>query len=116
MRNAAIGFEKSLRRTGSEADDHPGSDDVELTQQEWRASFNFIRLGQAIFGRAALHHVADVNVGTLEAHGFDHLREQFSGAPDERQALRVFVAAWPFADKHKLSLGITIAEDEFISR
>src|ERR1700683_155490 len=116
MGNAAIGFEQCLRSTCTEANDHLRSDRIELPQQERRAGFDFVGFGQAIFRRSALHDVADVDVFALQTHRFDHLREQFPGAPDERQALRIFVAAWSFADKDKLSFGTAVTEDDFVPR
>ncbi len=80
-----------------------------------RTGGDFVFLRLAILGRAALHHVADVNVFSLQPHGFDHLRQQFSGAPDERQSLRIFIGARTFADKDEFGLGIPVAEDNLVS-
>src|SRR5262249_9520174 len=75
--------------------------------------FIFFRL--AILRRAAFHHVADVNIAALPAHGFDHLCEQFSGAPDKRKALLVFINSRTFSHEHQLCLVITVAADDFVS-
>ncbi len=97
---------RRLRRAGSEADDYFGSDGVELAQQIWRAGFDFVGFGQAIFRRAALDDVADVYVFALQAHRFDHLRQQFSGAADKGKALGIFVAARPFAYENQVGFGL----------
>ena len=51
----------------------------------------------------------------LQAHGFDHLGEQFSGAAHEWEALLVFVCAGTFSDKNELSFRVAIAEDNFVA-
>ena len=87
------GLQQRLRGAAAEGADHFGADRGELAHQERRAGGDFVLFGQAIFGRAAFHDVADVDIFAAQAHGFDHLREQFAGAADERLALHVFVAA-----------------------
>ncbi len=104
-----------LKSNRAEAHDGFGIDDRKLPVQKWRAGFHFVRLRRAIFRRTAFHHVADVNVFALEAHRFDHLREQFSGAPHERQSLNIFVAPRPFADEHQFRARIAAAEDNGIA-
>ena len=71
--------------------------------------------GSAIFRRAAFHDVADVDVFSLQAHRFDHLRQKFSGAADEGEALHVFIVAGAFADKNQFGFGIAVAEDDFVA-
>jgi len=115
MRNAAIGLEQRLRGYAAEANDYFGSDGVQLAKQEGRANFYFVFFGGAIFGWAALHYVADVNVCALQAHGFDHLVQQFSRAADKRQTLGVFIAARAFAHENELGVGISVAEDELVA-
>jgi len=86
-----------------------------LAKQEGRADFYFVFLGGAIFRRAALHYVADVDVFALQAHGFNHLVQQFSRAADEGQTLGVLVAARPFSHENELGVGISVAEDELVA-
>ena len=76
---------------------------------------DFIFFRSAIFRRTAFHDVADVDVFALQAHRFDHLRQQFSGAADERQALHVFIVAGAFADKNQLGVGIAVAKNDGVS-
>ena len=106
------GVEERLRGAGTEAADDFGRDHIELADQIWRAGGDLILFGKAIFGRAAFDDVADVDVGALEAHGFDHLREKFAGAADEWLALFVFVAAGAFADEDELRFRIADTEDD----
>jgi len=111
LRHTAIGLKQSFRGGGAEADDDFGVDDVKLAQKKRRTSANFILFRQAIVGRAALHHVADVDVFALQAHGFDHLRQKFTRSTDEWKTLGVFVGTGAFADKNQLRFGISIAEN-----
>src|SRR5690348_8040456 len=107
-RNGLLLAINRLKGNRAEAYDGFGIDDRELPVQKRRAGFHFVRLRRAIFRRTALHHVADVNVFTLEAHRFDHLREQFSRAADERQSLNIFIAPRPFADETSSARGLPL--------
>jgi hypothetical protein len=114
--NAAVCFENGLRGGAAQADDYFGGDGVNLAQQEWRALADFIFFWSAIFRRAAFHDVADVDIISLQAHGFDHLRQKFSGTANERESLHVFVVTRTFAYEHKFGFGIAIAENYFVAR
>ena len=106
---------KRLRGAASEADDHFGLDGRELAQQKRHAGGDFVFFRRAIFRRAALHHVGDVDVVALQAHGLDHLRQQLSGAADKGNALHVFVVPGPFADEDQLGVRIAHAEDDLVA-
>ena len=110
--NAAIGLQQSLRGAGAKADDHFGRNNVELAQQEWRALLDFVALWQAIFRWAALHHVADVHISSVQAHRFNHLIQQFSRAADEGQALHVLIVAGAFANENEVGFRITVGEND----
>jgi hypothetical protein len=116
MRDATIGFEKRLGGAGAETDDYFWRDGVELAEQERRAGLDFVGFRQAIFRRAAFYDVADVDVLALQAHGFDHLGQQFSGAAYERESLGIFVAARAFANEDQLGFWVAVTEDDFIAR
>ena len=111
-RNSLRGLQQRLRRASTEGADHFGTDHVELAHQERRARGDFVLFRQAIFGRAAFHHVADVDISALESHGFDHLREQFAGAADEWLALNIFIVARAFADEDEIGFRIAHTEHE----
>ena len=97
------------------------TDRDKLAVEELAADLHLVRLGRAVPGRTALHHIADVDVGARERDAFllggalDHLREQLSGAPDERDALRVFIGAGAFADEHQRGLLVADAEDDLVA-
>ncbi len=84
LRNPARSFQKRFRGDGAQAHDHLWPDHINLPQQIRRTRGHFIRLWRAIFRRPAFHDIADVNVFALQAHRFDHLRQQFAGAADKR--------------------------------
>ena len=94
--------------------------------ESWRykklaADFHLVRFGSAVAGRPALHHVADVDVFAAQLDALflggalDHLREQLTGAPDEWDALRVFVGARAFADEHQRRTLIADTEDYLVA-
>jgi len=44
------------------------------------------------------------------------LREKFSSAADERQALRIFVCPRAFTDEHELGFGVAVAKNDLGAR
>src|SRR5437016_610419 len=116
LRNPAIGLEQSLCRDGTQADNHFGSDDINLAPKKRRAGAYFVLFRLAILRRPALHHIADVHVFPLQSHRFYYLRQQSSRAPDEWQSLGVFISARAFAHKDQLGPGISVAENNFVPR
>lgn len=114
-RDGLFGAVQSLERCSTQANNRFRFDYGKLPKEKWRTSVHFVWFRSAIFGRTALDHIADVNVVALEAHGFNHLSEQFSGATDEGQALDVFVAAGPFPDEDKLRLSAAAAENNLVA-
>src|SRR5580704_5142207 len=109
--DALGGLQKSLRRAASQAANYFRTDHINLAEKKGRASGDFIFFGQAIFRRAAFHHVANVNIFAAQAHGFDHLREQFPGAADERFAFDIFVVPGTFADENQFRFQVANAEN-----
>ena len=86
-------FAAAFARSSCPGADHFRLDHVNLAHQKRRAGGDFVFFRQAIFRRAAFDHVADVNVFAAQAHGFDHVRKEFSGAADEGFAL--MSSSWP---------------------
>ena len=116
LRNAAVRLQQRLRSGRSEADNHFRLQRIQLPEQKWRTFFDFVRLGLAISRRTALHHIADVDILTLQAHGFNHLRQKFSRASDKWQSLFVFVRAGTFAHEYQLGLRASIAKHNLVAR
>src|ERR1700691_1800231 len=106
-RDALGGLEKGLRGATAEAADYFRLDHGELAHEKGRAGDDFVLFRQAVFRGAALHHIADIDILAAQAHGLDHLSEQFSGATDEWLALKIFVAPGALANENKLRFGIT---------
>ena len=75
-------------------------------KQIGRAGGDFVFFREAIFGRAAFDDIADVDVGAAQAHGFDHLREEFSGTADERLALQSSSRPGPSPTKTSCAFGL----------
>jgi hypothetical protein len=100
-----------LRRAASQAANYFRPDHVNLAEKKRRAGRDFILFRKAIFRRAAFHHVADVNIFAAQAHGFDHLREQFSCTADERLAFDIFVVAGTFAHEDQFRFHAADAEN-----
>ncbi len=55
-------FEQRVRGERAERDDDARTDRVDLREEERLARGDFVRLGLAVAGRAALDHVRDVDV------------------------------------------------------
>src|SRR5271156_2615094 len=66
-------LQKRLRSAASQAADHFRPDYIDLPKKKRRACGDFVFFGQAVFGRAAFHYVADVNILAAQAHGLNHL-------------------------------------------
>jgi len=111
-RNALRGFENGLCGSGAEANNHFGIYDLELADEIRRTGGDFIRFGLAIFWRTAFYDVANVNIFALQAHGFNHLRQQFPRATNERDAGSVFIGAGTFAHEDEVGVGIAIGKDD----
>ncbi len=91
-----------------------------LTTAIWRMRngeqvSHLVALRRAIAGRTAFHDVGDVDILAANAHGFDHVVEQLSGAAHEGLALRVFVGAGAFAHEHQVGARIAHAEDDLLA-
>ena len=86
-----VGPEQGLRRELPERHDDRRSDGVQLRLEERLAGLDLVRLGIAVPRRAALDHVADVDLVAAVAHRRDHLRQQLAGGTDEGDALVVLL-------------------------
>ncbi len=116
MRNAAVCFENGLCGGASETDDYLWSDRVNLAEQKRGARSDFIFFGRTIFWWTAFDDIADVDVFSLQAHRFDHLRKKLSGTSDEGKALHVFIVSGTFADENEFSFGIAVAKNDRVAR
>src|SRR5580698_2430196 len=114
--------EQSFGRGATQYANRFGTNREQLAIQELPADFHFVRLGRAIFGRPALHHIANVDIGAFDRDAFfrcrtfNHLREQLSRAADERQTLLIFVGAGALADEHEPGLLVARSENDLVAR
>jgi len=73
--------EQAEHRGSTQRDDHPRLDQIQLLVEVRNAGRHFIRLGLAVFRRAALDYIAYVDVLALDGNAlflgrsFNHLRE-----------------------------------------
>ena len=120
-RDAFLAAEQRLGRSRAERADRLGTNRGELAGQEFAAGLHLGGLWCAILRRPALHDVADIDVLALQRNPLaarrilDHLCEELSGAAHERDALRVFIRARPFADKHQSRLRVTDPEHNLVT-
>jgi hypothetical protein len=104
-------LQQRLRRAASQGANYFRPDYVNLTEKKRRAGRDFVFFREAIFGRAAFHHIAYVNIFSAQAHGFNHLREQFSRAANEWFAFYIFVVTGTFADENQF--GFQAADSKY---
>ncbi len=79
--------QQRLRGELAERDDHLRPDRPELRAEERLAGGDLVGLGVPVAGRAALHHVRDVDLLAAEAHRLDHAGEELAGTADEGLSL-----------------------------
>ena len=86
------------------------------------ADLHLVGLWRAILRWPAFHHVADIHVFAQDRNAFtlgrafDHLREQLSRAAHERKTLGVFIRARTFTHENQLSLRISRAKHDAVTR
>src|SRR5688572_8107835 len=108
-------LQQRLRRELAERHDHARLDDVDLAEQVRLALLDFVGFGIAVAGRPAFDDVGDVDLIAREADGLDDLRQQLSGAADERLTALVFFLAGRLADEHQPRFGVADAKDDLRS-
>ena len=105
LRDSVLAAQERLCCRGTERADGFWFDGGSLAEEELAADLHFVGFGSSVLRRAAFHHVADVDIGSLErdtffgGSAFDHLSEQLTSTPDERYALGIFIGTWTFTAK-----------------
>ena len=89
---------------------------LDLLAQERRACLDFVGLGVAVSGRAALDHVGNVDLLAPEPRAAEKRVELLSRRAHERLALQVLVAAGALPDEHHASARVAHAKDEVGAR
>jgi hypothetical protein len=90
-------------------------DRFELLQKERRAEFDLLRVGSAVLGRAAFHHIADVDVSPVKSQSKDHLIQELSRLSHKGPPLPVLVEAGPLAHENQRRFGRAFSENEMVA-
>ena len=85
-------------------DHQQGIDEPQLRAEVVAAGLDFAGQGVAVARRAALEHVADVDLGAAQPGLGQQLLEEGAGLPHEGTALAVLVHARGLADEHDLGV------------
>src|SRR5207249_5115985 len=88
-----------------------GLEDRKLLFQIRETLLHFTGRRSSVLGRAALEHVADVDLLTLQIDGGDHLVEELAGATDEGEPFQVLVPARGLADEDEPGARAPVGED-----
>ena len=113
----AAAVHEEVERDGAKQDDGFRFDQLDLSMQIRQAGGTFLRLRIAVAWRTAFDDVRDVAATfgvsrrAVEPHRENHAGQQLSCAPDERNALLIFIFAWAFADEHDASLTEAVVHD-----
>ena len=105
--DAAGNPEQPFDRGGSEGNDHPGLNHINLRQQIRQTGLHLFGCRLAVSGRlarsvgTAFQDVRNIDCVAPEAHHLDDLREQLPCLADERFALRIFIRAGSLAHEHQ---------------
>ena len=111
-RDRILRLQQRLRGERPQRDDDLRPNAVDLLKEERLAGLDLVRLGIAVLGRPALDDVGDVDLVAPKPDGLDDLREELARAPDERDALNVFVRAGRFADEHQIRRRVAHTEHD----
>ena len=68
----------------------------------------------AVARRAALDHIGNVYLGSVQADHGQHIVQQLAGLSHEGDALLVLVCPWPLTHQHEFGLGVPHAEDDVL--
>jgi len=100
FRHGSIHREKILCCHRAESHHDFWLDNRNLAHEKWRAGLALVAFRSTVPRRTSFHNVRDIDLFSIQAHGFDHVVEQLSGPADERLALRIFIGSGSLTDKH----------------
>ena len=108
--------EQRLHGEASHDEKHVGANEKKLPAQIGCAAGHLGGRGIAVSRRAALEHVHDRDVAAaLDADTLEHLREQLARLADERNALKVLLAAGRLAHERNAHPGTAFGEDDVLA-
>src|SRR4030042_2847136 len=90
-------------------------DGRELFLEKRQAGSDLGGLRIAVFRRAALYNVGDIDLFTGEVNGLDDAGQELPGLADKGPPLQVFVPARGLADKAEGGGGVPLTEDDALS-
>ena len=111
-RDPRLGAQHKLRSKVPQADKDVRPHGTDLLAQEGRAGRNLLGLGVTVSGRAALHHVGNVDLVARKAGNREERVELVPGGTHEGLALQVFISARALAHEHNARVGIAHAKHE----
>src|SRR5258708_2488830 len=115
-RDARRAGEDALQRVAAQQQDDVGPDQLDLRVEEVGARFHLLGQRIAVARRAALEHVADVEVAALEADSFQQLCQQLPRRADEGLAHAVLGLAGGLPRRHDPRRHRAIAGDRLDAR
>ena len=98
----------------AEADDEPGVYQCNLPVQPGTAGSHFGTLRVTVVGRAALHHIRNINHAPVKINHLQHGVKQLPGRTDKGNPLQVFLLTGTLADEHEIGLFVSDAEDKVV--
>src|SRR5882672_2061590 len=110
-RHRGLGLEERLHGREPQGAEERGPEERQLLLQIREALLHLLRRRHAVLGRAALEHVADVDLLALQIDGGDHLVEELSRASDEGKSLEIFVPPRRLTDEHEPGARAPVGED-----
>ena len=115
--DAIIAADQSLSGAGTQTDYYPGTNHSDFSIEPWTAGSYllsirlFVNPPFAALGRIEmLDHISDIDLVARYAGSHKGFIEQFSGRPDERMAIEVFLIARLLSYEHDFGLHVPFAE------
>src|SRR6056297_1733903 len=109
-----VGVEEFAGGETAERNEDRGIDALDLGVEYGRPRLDLVDVRVAIFGRAHLDDVADVQLGAVVADGVERAVELLARLPDERRALFYFLGARRLPDQHRVGVERARAADEAV--
>ena len=103
--NFDVGLDYACRRYSSEADDNFRADELDLVAQPVNAHLLLLGLWIAVFGRAALYDICDIDIlVSVKVDCNQHFIEELACSADKGLALKVLVFSGTLAYEHYLGV------------
>ena len=107
-----LGVQKGIRGGTAEGADYRRLNGRDLRVEESPTGGEFLRQGDAILRRTALHHVGNVHLIPRQAKRLDNFCEELAGRADEGASLQILLHSWPLSNEHERGARIPFAEND----